>query len=94
MLFFHSAAFSFGGNVQKKNWLNYYSGDCSSNETQKLIKEGFIRVMNSSVCNEPGGCGFDNVVVKCGPVSRWKRESPNSQPEYATFSCGKSFTFS
>ena len=78
MLFFHSAAFSFGENVQEKNWLNYYSGDCSSNETQKLIKEGFIRAMNSSalqsMCNEPGGCGFDNVVVKCGPVSRRKRD--------------------
>ena len=26
------------------------------------------------MCGVPGSCGFDNVVVKCGPVSRRKRD--------------------
>ena len=75
---FHSVVIYFVDEAREKNMLRYYSGDCSSNETHNQIREEFIRSLNSSglqsLCRLHAGCGVDNVVVKCGPVSRRKRD--------------------
>ena len=60
--------------------MRYFTGDCSSEETQNQIKQQFITVLNSSVglsflCTKYPGCGIDNVDVECGLVQeRKKRE--------------------
>ena len=58
--------------------LRYFTGDCSSTETQRRIKEKFITALNASdyslICRAHSDCGVDNVEVKCGEVTRRKRD--------------------
>jgi len=64
--------------VRLRSKLQYYSGDCTTKETQLYIKQEFIAALNSSsaystLCRAFPGCGVDNVLVKCGEVTRRKR---------------------
>ena len=58
--------------------VRYFTGDCSSNETQLEIKQEFINALNASVyntlCRAYSGCGIDNVVVECGPIQTRRRK--------------------
>ena len=61
-----------------KSELQYFTGDCSSNETQLEIKQEFINALNASVyntlCRAHPGCGIDNVEVECGPIQTRRRK--------------------
>ena len=58
--------------------VRYFSGDCSSQQVQKQIKQEFISTLNSSaygeLCRDYPGCGVDKVLVECGEVTREKRD--------------------
>ena len=54
--------------------LQYYSGDCSSEDTQEQIKEQFIMLLNqsdfSAICTENAAdCHVGKVQVTCGAMS-------------------------
>ena len=76
--------------------LRYYSGDCSSTDTQRRIKEKFITALNSSgyslACTAHAECGVDNVEVKCGEVSRRKRDLFQTKTWHRTERVKRSYT--
>ena len=66
--------------------VRYFTGDCSSEETQNQIKQQFITVLNSSealgwLCTKYPGCGIDNVVVECGLVQERKKREVTSDKQ-------------
>ena len=66
--------------VRLRSKLQYYSGDCTTKETQFYIKQEFIAALNSSsdyntLCRAFPACGVDNVLVECGVVTRRKRDT-------------------
>ncbi|XP_038055355.1 sushi, von Willebrand factor type A, EGF and pentraxin domain-containing protein 1-like [Patiria miniata] len=59
--------------------LHYFSGDCSSPDTQAQIKEQFIQILNGSnfatICTQYASeCNVDNVEVTCGSSKRKRRD--------------------
>lgn len=58
--------------------LYYYSGDCTSNSTQRQIQENFIQILNQSnfrdLCSEYQECSAGNVQVRCGEISSGRRK--------------------
>ena len=66
--------------------VRYFSGDCSSQQVQKQIKQEFISTLNSSayseLCRDYPGCGVDKVLVECGEVTREKRDLSRVRRDY------------
>ncbi|KAI0218171.1 hypothetical protein LSAT2_030102 [Lamellibrachia satsuma] len=66
--------------------LQYYTGDCCANDTQRRIRDVFVAQLNSSDYNQNNGvcyppdCRVENVNVRCNPPcdgsSRHKRDIP------------------